>query len=515
MTTKKTALALTIAALAGCYGAVIAGLAYTWVTSAVYSYGLAVLPIAAYMVWTKSNHLRSLPPTPDYVLGLPVVALGLSVLAAGHIALLTSLQQASLVITAAGLILLLFGRATFACLWFPLAYVTLSFPIWDAPIGWLQPPSQWLSGRIAVGLLQSIGTPAVQEGNLIALRTVTLDVLRECSGVNQLLAVVAMALPAGFMFLSGFVRHVTLVGISIVCAYLSNGARIALVGYMAVRGLSDGDLRGLHLFQGLLVSALCYGVIIGCFSLLATKQPSAKSEESTGGDASVAARSRQVLLEWATCVAVITAGIALPRFHTADVRLDGDLQAFPAQIGEWSVELQPRPGRFPALDDELVQAYPSPQGEHRFVALDDELVRAYRSASGQQVRLYIGYHRSQKEGKELAGEASHLLNAASTATPIQLRWGSQTGELGEVVRAGRSGTRGVLYWFDLNGRVVCDMFRAKKYMVWDALTRRRSNAGVVMIEWESPSRADAEASRLKALAFAQSILELLPHFIPS
>lgn len=513
MTTRKTTLALAIAALAGCYAAVIAGLARAWVSSEVYSYGLAVVAVAAYLVWTKSNHLRSLPAAPDYLLGLPVVVLGLSMLAAGHIALLTSLQQASLIVTVAGLVLLLFGRPTFACVWFPLAYVLLGLPIWDTPISWLQPPSQWLSGRIAVTMLRTVGTPAVQDGNLLALPTVTLDVMRECSGVNQLLAVVAMALPAGFIFLSGVVRRATLVGLSIVCAYISNGARIALVGYMAVRGLSDGDLRGLHLFQGLLSSALCYVVIIACLSLLARKQPPVQSAEPSSSGASFSVGSRRVWFEFAICVAIIGVGAALPRFHTPDVSLDRDLHLFPTQIGGWSLEPRPKPARFPALDDDLVQAYPSPEGAHRFLAIDDELVRAYRNASGQEVRLYIGYHRSQREGKELSGEAGHLLNAAST--PIQLQWGSQTVELGEVVRDGRTGKRGVLYWYDLNGRVVGNIYQAKKYMVWDALTRQRTNAAVVMIQWESEDRTDAEASRLKAVAFAQSILPLLPNFIPS
>jgi len=76
-------------------------------------------------------------------------------------------------------------------------------------------------------------------------------------------------------------------------------------------------------------------------------------------------------------------------------------------------------------------------------------------------------------------------------------------------------SRGVLYWYDLNGRVFSSMYRAKQYMVWDALTRGRTNGAVVMIEWESGDALDAESSRRQAASFAQSILPLLPTFIPS
>jgi len=109
------------------------------------------------MVWTKSSELRSLPHSPDYMLGLPILFAGLGILSAGHMALLTQLQQASLVVTLAGFVLVLFGRRSFACIWFPLAYVLLGFPIWDSLIGRLQPPSQLLSGRIAATLLEAIG----------------------------------------------------------------------------------------------------------------------------------------------------------------------------------------------------------------------------------------------------------------------------------------------------------------------------------------------------------------------
>jgi EpsI family protein len=514
MTNRRTTLAVAVLAFAVCYAGVVAGLARAWVSSEVYSYGVAVLAIAAYMVWTKSSYLRSLPDSPDYLLGLPIVFAGIGILAAGHIALLTQLQQASLVVTVAGFVLLLFGRRAFACLWFPLAYVLLGFPIWDALIGQLQPPSQLLSGRIAASLLQAIGTPVLQDGNKLALPTVTLDVMRECSGVNQLLAVLAMALPAGFIFLSSWVRRAALIGFAIVSSYLGNGARIALVGFLATRGLSNGDLRGLHLFEGLVVSALCYLLILACLSGLAATERTGKPAKSNDCAATEGMRqARRPWFEIATLTAALSMGVALLFFRTPDVRLGSDLRTFPTRIGEWSLDSWPRLDRFPAIDDELVQAYPSPQSERRFVAIDDELVRVYRNSSGQQVRLYIGYHRSQREGKELTGEAGHLLNAVSM--PIRLQLGSRTVELGEVVRESRSGKRGVLYWYDLNGRMFSSMYLAKRYMAWDALTRGRSNGAVVMVQWESTGTSDAESSRLNAVAFAQSILPLLPTFIPS
>jgi EpsI family protein len=514
MTTHKRTLVLAAAAFTVCYAGVFGLLANAWVTSEVYSYGLAVLAIGVYMIWTRSDRLRGLPAAPDYLLGVPTTLAGVALLVVGRVALLTSVQEASLVVTLAGLVLLFFGRATFAVVWVPLGYLLLGFPLWDTLITRLQPPSQLVSGRIAAALLRTIDIPVLQEGTKLALPNVTLEVLRECSGVNQLLAVVAMALPASFVWLGSSTRRVILIVLAVIGAYVSNGVRIALVGFLATHGLSNGDLRGVHLFEGLAISALCYLLILGCLSVLAkteraVNQPASVSEGTPAAASSV----RRVWLEVGTSMALLSIGVMLLLFRTPDVQLSGDLRSFPTQIGEWSLETKPTPARFPAIDDDLVHAYPSPEGERHFQAIDDELVRAYRNARGERVRLYIGYHRSQREGKELAGTASHALQAVST--PVLIQVGSRTVELGQVTEIRPGNSRGVLYWYDLNGRVFNSMYLAKRYMVWDALTRRRTNGAVVMIEWESGKDGDAETSRMNAAAFAQSILPLLPNFIPS
>jgi hypothetical protein len=72
-----------------------------------------------------------------------------------------------------------------------------------------------------------------------------------------------------------------------------------------------------------------------------------------------------------------------------------------------------------------------------------------------------------------------------------------------------------LFWYDFNGRMFSNLYLAKRYMVWDALTRRRTNGAVVMVAWESLSDSDAEMSRIKAAEFAQAILPVLTKFIPS
>ena len=509
--------ALAALAFASCYLGVIVGLVTTWASSAVYSYGFAVAFISGYMLWTRAERLRALGPTPDYFFGVPTTLAGVSILAAGHLGSLISVQQASLLVTLAGLTLMLFGRRAFQLVWVPWLYLLMALPIWDPVLSRLRPPSQMLSGGIAASLLNSVGVPAVQQGTLIVVPNLVLDVLAECSGVNQLMAIVAMTLPAAYLWLDGHARRVTLVSIAVAVAYLSNGLRIAVVGFLAHRGLGNGDVRNMHLFEGLAVSVLSYLAIFGCLSLLARRNHTARPRNHDSAPVAPAAdanrRGRNLWLEAGVLVAVVLVGTLPLVFRPASVRLDAALQLLPGQIGDWTIDTVSKPVAvtFPALDNDLLRTYPG-SAALRFTEVDDDLVREYRSPSGDRVRLYLGYYREQRQGKELIGDASHALRGV--ASPLAVSLASETITINQVVHDGQV-RRGLIFWYDLNGRIVSDMYLANAYMVWNALTRRRTNGAVIMVAWECPAGSNFETSQLKTIGFVRELVPLLRHHMPS
>lgn len=509
-------MALAAVAFVFSYAAVVATLIEKWSSNSVYAYGFVVLLISAYLLWNSLAELRALPSEPDALFGVPVTLAGIAILTVGHLALMTSLQQASLVVTLAGFVLMFFGRAMLARLWFPLAYLLMGLPVWDVAISRLQPASQILSAQLAAVFLHTIGMPVLRDGTRLMLPNLTMEVMRECSGVNQLFAIVAMALPAAYLLLNKNLFRAILVGLAVVVAYLSNGVRIALVGFLAYHGLSNGDLRGVHIFEGLAVSILGYLLLFGCLALLSKIQRNGdRGVPDRRAASSSPHRAWRARLEVGTSIIVLALGVFAILFRPADIRLRDDFRAFPSRIDDWTLDTRPRPVtlRFPAIDDDLVHAYPSAAGERRFSPPDDDLIRRYRSEAGERVDLYVGYQRSQREGKELAGDAGRALNAV--ASPMRLELGSKTIALGQVVRATPLSQRRVLYWYDLNGRVVNNPYAVKGYMAWDALTRGRTNGAVVMIAWEVPTGADAAAQGEHAFGFAKAVLALLPRYMPS
>ena len=321
--------------------------------------------------------------------------------------------------------------------------------------------------------------------------------------------------------LRGAARRVLLRFLGIVISHLSNGVRIALVGVLAYRGLGDGNLRGAHLLEGLVVSLLGYLLLFACFIGLSKGQDPGLPEETRssptrcGLPAFWDMPSTPSWVEAGTLAVMLSLGAVLLAYHPAEIVLRHDLDAFPTRIGEWTVDTIPEPfaNRFPAIDDATVRAYPTATGERRFVRGDDELTRVYRNAIGDRVRLFIGYHRSQHEGKELAGEISSLL--AKVALPVSVPVGVSTVNVNEVTNETATKRRTILYWYVLNGRITSDMRLAKLYMVWDALAYRRTNGAVVMLGWESTTGSRAEASRKKALELAAAVFPLLKQYLPS
>jgi EpsI family protein len=522
---RLTAVAVATAAFGMCYAGVIASLVELWSINYLYSYGFAVPFIAAYIVWTRSQDSPATEGAPDYALGGPVTLTGIAMLVIGHSGMLTALEQSSLVVTLTGLLLLLFGRHVVKSHWLAIAYLLLMVPIWSVPLGYLQDPSRLLSAKIATSLLDLSGVPVLRQDTDIILPSHTLSVMLECSGLNQLVAVIAMVLPASYLWLSTFTRRVMLVILAVIISYLGNGFRIALVGWLAVNGLGDGDINGtgtVHLLQGLGVSALAYLAIGGCFALLSTSNRGARERPPDDRVAPPTAMpsalmGRRVWMDVAILLVLLAAGASQLWARELGIGLQQDLQSLETRIDDWTIEIGPSSMAvpLPGIDDDLVDVggYPSRTGERRFTAVDDELVRVYRDSSGHRVGLYVGYYHRQEDGKELTGEAGNTLSLA--ASTLAFPTDSRSLALSEIVREKDGTRRGVLFWYDINGRIVSDLYRLKIHTIWDALTRRRTNGAVVIIAWDGLAGAEAEAARQRAMEFARALMPLLRRHLPS
>ena len=117
--------------------------------------------------------------------------------------------------------------------WFALAYLVLMVPFWEGLTEPLHLPFQQLSANLGIRMLHVVGIPSYREGLYLFLPNVTLEVARACSGVNYLVAILALGLPLGYLYLPTVWRRVLLLAMAIGVAAISNSLRVALIGVLS------------------------------------------------------------------------------------------------------------------------------------------------------------------------------------------------------------------------------------------------------------------------------------------
>lgn len=165
-----------------------------------------------------------------------------------------------------------------------------------------------------------------------------------------------------------------------------------------------------------------------------------------------------------------------------------------------------------------VDAPPLPPEVLAQLGADDYVNRVY-VAAGEPVSLYVGYYRSQREGDTIHSPQNCLPGAgwlpvaeSRVAVPVTNRAAPIT--INRLLIQKGLDRQVVYYWYQSHGRVVASDYMSKAYLVYDALTRQRSDAAMVrvispVLPGEDAGEADRRAVRFIGAAFPQ-VEQLLP-----
>lgn len=200
-----------------------------WRTST-FSHGFLIVPISAYVAWSRRERLKLLTPAPTFWT-IPVLAL----LAVGWLfAELTTagvVQQMCLMAMVVVLVWGSLGSVVTRALLMPLAFLFFAVPLGDSLVPKLQDFSAWF----AVKILDVSGVPVLLEGRVISVPWGKWEVAEACSGLRYLLSSIA----AGFLFAAlaykTWRRRVGFLIASAVVPILANGIRIygiVLLGHL-------------------------------------------------------------------------------------------------------------------------------------------------------------------------------------------------------------------------------------------------------------------------------------------
>jgi EpsI family protein len=463
-----------------------------------FSHGFLVPLISLYLAWLQWPALRQIPVEPAIGPGLLWLVAATALLLASEVAGIITTGSLAFILVLAGLVLLLCGYAYLKALAFPLAYLLFMTPVLDVvtePLVW---PFQLLTATMSAAILQTFGIPVFLEHDIhLVLPTVTLEVVRECSGAGLLVAVLAVGLPLAFLTLHSWWARITLVLSSILVAIVANWVRVAVMGVYAQAG--GKDLHGpYHILQGLFVDWVAFGFLfLGAWLLgrmeHAAPTPSLHEEnESSSQIISLGPASNRAW--WLACCTLAAATVALYALDGGAAELKKDLAKFPTVIGEWVIDRQQNSESLVGLPD-----------------ADESVARTYRAPDGRRVNLSVAYTKTQRQGKELVGMGTAPLHEKANATALRL--GEDSVPVNRTFMDQNRRLVPVTFWYHINGTSYADRNLAKLATIKQAFVRGRTDGALVMVSTE-PRKDQSEDSWQTQEAFAAAVFPLMQEYLP-
>jgi exosortase len=249
-----------------------------------YTHILIIVPVSAALLFLNRRTLG--------LAGEPGVPLGLTLLvAAALVGVFTRWNAASLPrdlqLSLSMLALVTWWIAAFVIAFGPRAFRRVLFPL--CFLYWLVPFPDFLLSRI-VSLLQqgsaaaaqllftAAGVPVAQDGVVLSIPGLTIEVAKECSSIRSSLMLVVISMVLAHLYLRSIWRKIVVVLAAIALSIAKNGFRIFVLCMLGTRVDPEFLHGNLHRHGGPLFLLLALLVLLGLLWLLSRSDHSAKQK---------------------------------------------------------------------------------------------------------------------------------------------------------------------------------------------------------------------------------------------
>lgn len=135
------------------------------------------------------------------------------------------------------------------------------------------------------------------------------------------------------------------------------------------------------------------------------------------------------------------------------------------------------------------------------------------------VSLFIGYFPTQRSGQSIHSPQNCLPGAGwAFLSSKVINLPTTDGHpypVGEYLIGNAGEKQVVLYWYLAHGRSVANDYKAKAYMMLDALRWNRTDGALVRIVTAVGPNEALDSAQQRAIHFANQVTPLLPRFIPN
>ncbi len=260
-------LGLVVAAIAVAYASVVAEMAAEWVEFPNLSHGFAIPVIAGYLVWIRRQRIAATACNPAWS-GLPVLAAGVGLCAAGALGGETFLSRISLPVTLVGGVALSAGWRIVWLLLPAVAYLFFMIPLPYVTLKALTEQARGLDAAAAAAVLGWLGVPVFRDGFVLQLPRIALEVADVCSSIPGTLSLLALGAAYGLVTWRPNAVRVALVLAAIPLGVASNIVRIVLTA-IAADQLGPIALNNfIHKSSGTTVFLMTFGALASLDSAL-------------------------------------------------------------------------------------------------------------------------------------------------------------------------------------------------------------------------------------------------------
>jgi len=233
------------------YWSISANIFKEWQRSDDYSAGQLVPLIALFLVWHERKTLRRCLLRPCWW-GIALLIMAQAARFYGLLFMYESGVRYSMVLTLAGLVLMVAGWQVFRSVSWILLFLFLMFPLPGRIHNLINGPLQKMSTTGSVFLLEAFGVRVGQEGNVVMLNEkIPMAVAEACSGLRMLIAFVIVAAFIAYMVNRSRRQKAVVLLSSIPVAVMCNILRLCVTAVLFLLASAEVAQKFFHDFAGL------------------------------------------------------------------------------------------------------------------------------------------------------------------------------------------------------------------------------------------------------------------------
>ena len=233
-----------------------------WTHDPQYSHGFIVPIFALIVLWSRREMLKQAVWNPAW-LGVGLLAVGMAVRVLAIQSDIEPLDALSLLPTVFGLVLLAGGWSVLSWSWPAVAFLAFMMPLPFSIEIALAHPLRRVATTVSTYVLQTVGCPAMAEGNIIYVEEIRLGVEEACSGLGMLMTFFALATALAMIVNAPLRDRLLLVASAIPIAICANVIRISATGVAYHLAGKDSPLAHMiyHDLAGWLMMPLALGML--------------------------------------------------------------------------------------------------------------------------------------------------------------------------------------------------------------------------------------------------------------